>query len=161
MGAKSRPVEDRFWEKVNIKTELECWEWEGSKYYNGYGQFYKAPMKIVAHRMSYELTYGEIRNKKLLVCHKCDNRGCVNPNHLFLGTFIDNFIDMDNKNRRVIGDTRGEKNGRAKLTVDDVLKIRKSYIRGQISAKKLGEKYGIAESTCLRIINNQGWKHVK
>lgn len=160
MGAKSRPVEDRFWEKVNIKSDLECWEWEGSKYYNGYGQFYKSPTKIVAHRMAYELTYGNIRNKKLLVCHKCDNRGCVNPNHLFLGTHKDNLADMYRKNRQNNADTRGIKNGRAKLTDNDIINIRKTYIRGQISAKKLGEKYGISETTCLRIINRQGWIHV-
>lgn len=157
MGMKKIPTKLRFWQKVKILSNNDCWEWQGSKYYNGYGQFYKRPMKIVAHRMAYELTFGK---SKLLVCHKCDNRGCVNPNHLFLGTYSENFADMDSKGRRNPADTKGIKNGRALVTEDQILSMRELYAKGNISIIKLGKKFGVSETQTGRIIRRESWKHV-
>ena len=73
-----------------------CWIWTGSKDKDGYGLFHARPNHQKAHRFSYELFKGAI-GKDLLVCHKCDNPSCVNPKHLWLGTYHDNLKDMYNK----------------------------------------------------------------
>ena len=86
----------RFWDKVQ-KTET-CWNWIAGDRGNGYGAFRFRKKVWDAHRVSWVLANGEIPDK-LLVCHKCDNRRCVNPNHLFLGSFTDNLLDSFNKGR--------------------------------------------------------------
>jgi hypothetical protein len=153
---KTDPKE-RFLKKVNKNTDSGCWLWLGSKRNGGYGHFYDGNKLVATHRFSYELYKGKIENN-LLVCHKCDVRNCVNPDHLFLGTHKDNAIDMVNKNRQNNADTSGINNGMVKINEKDVINIRNEYKLGNISAEKLGKKYGISESQTLRIIHKQSWK---
>lgn len=91
------------------------------------------------------------------VCHKCDNRKCVRPDHLFLGTYTDNINDMWKKNRGA----KGESNGQSKLTEKEVKKVRKLYKKGIYIQSLLGDMFGISRREIGRIINRQRWAWVK
>ena len=87
----------RFWKKV--KKSSKCWEWTGSKNRGGYGQIMFRPQELRrAHRVAWELSYGPAP-KGLWVLHRCDNRSCVRPKHLFVGDRVDNMQDASRKGR--------------------------------------------------------------
>ncbi|RPJ19493.1 MAG: HNH endonuclease, partial [Planctomycetaceae bacterium] len=118
----ARALAERFWEKVR-KTD-GCWEWTAFLVH-GYGQFQRSraigPQR--AHRVSWELHNGPIP-AGMCVCHRCDNRRCVRPDHLFLGTYADNSADMIRKGRARKGSRPGQANHMSKLTDADVARIR-------------------------------------
>jgi hypothetical protein len=118
---------ERFWKFVKIGSENECWLWMGGTTPAGYGRFDFANRnnKVGANRFSYELAFGKIPSD-LCVLHRCDNPRCVNPNHLFVGTHLDNTQDAIAKNRwgdRRSGGTTRDQNGNAKLTEADVREL--------------------------------------
>jgi len=150
------PLSLRFWSKVAIGAEQECWEWQGLRGRGGYGQFkLTRPRETIrAHRLAWEIVHGPIPNGTC-VCHKCDNPSCVNPNHLFLGTHQDNMVDAARKGRK-----KGTWNGRAILTDTNVIDIRARYEGGNITHKELAAEYCVHPSTISAVINRRNWSHV-
>ena len=132
-----------------------CWGWTGPSHNAGYGQIYHDNMDFLAHRVAYELFIGQIPDG-MHVLHHCDNPPCTNPTHLFLGTHADNMHDMVVKGRS----QRGERNGRARLTEDQVLEIRAAYTNGDVLQRELAHQYGIATSLVSRIVNRKIWAYL-
>jgi len=127
--------------------------------HDGYGFFGFNGRTSRANRVAWELTYGPIP-EGLVVCHRCDNRRCVNPAHLFLGTVADNVRDMDQKGRRRA--CRGEDRRNAKLTEHHVRVIR--YLRDNgvsLSQRRQAEMFGVNHTTIERIGTRREWGHVQ
>lgn len=144
-----------FAEYVSINPDNGCWEWQGTITRDGYGRLGKQS----AHRHSWTIYSGPIPNG-MLVCHHCDNRRCVNPGHLFLGTPLDNSRDMVAKGRspKWNGQRRGAGNPRANLDEHMVRQIRR--LRGRITLRELGKKFGVNHSTISDIFQGRTWTHV-
>ena len=148
--------------KTNINPVTGCWEWIGTKR-NGYGRTMTGSRKdgtrksISAHRLSYQLFKGDIPPGHE-ICHKCDNRCCINPDHLFAGTRQDNVDDREQKGRNVV--SRGESNGRARLTADDVCDARNERAINGTSYQALANKYGVAKKTIMEAVKGTSWKHL-
>lgn len=149
----SRSVEERFQEKYIPEPMSGCWLWIASVNACGYGtvRAYQKPM--LAHRVAYLLYRGEIP-EDTCVLHTCDNPPCVNPEHLFLGTPMDNVTDMERKNRSY--HPAGENHGRAKLTADDVRLIRNDLRSRRIIAKE----YGVSGFLISAVKKRKIWKNV-
>jgi hypothetical protein len=133
-----------------------CWFWTMEMSPNGYGHAWFQGRTELAHRLSYMLAKGPIA-AGLLVCHTCDNRQCVNPEHLWLGTQKENLQDAARKGRRKY--CPGEKNGHAKLTEQAVLFCR-MVCGGEITQTYLAKHYGVAVSAISRAISGKRWKHL-
>ncbi len=150
-----------FWKKVSIASADECWNWNGGKNEKGYGLFGFNGATKGAHRVSWILSNGEIPTG-LCVLHRCDNPSCVNPSHLFLGTHADNTADAIAKGRYPqitatgINRARGERNGQAKLSADDVRQIRES----SASQIKLANQFHVSKSTIGNIKCRRKWAHL-
>lgn len=153
--SQKRPLRERFLEKVQ-KTE-NCWNWIGftNRGYGGINEGGSSGRSLYAHRAAYELFVGPIP-EGLCVLHHCDNKLCVNPNHLFLGTKTENSSDMVAKGRQA----RGERQGLAKLTWSQVREIREQYQSGsrEFGTRALGRRYGVHQSEIWDIIHNHIWR---
>lgn len=159
---KQHTLAERFLQKVE-KTD-SCWIWKGSKFINGYGEIRLPKGNVTgAHRISWILFNGPIP-KGMHVCHKCDNRLCVNPEHLFLGTPKENYDDMVKKGRKP-RQPRGEHysigstNPRAKIDEAQAIDIRNQFESG-IAIDQLAEKFNLTKTNIRLIINRKTWKHI-
>ena len=134
--------------------EAGCWLWNGAAGNHGYGvvSLGRVGLKESAHRFFYQLHKGPIA-PGLCVCHKCDTPGCVNPDHLFLGTNADNMAD-----RRAKGRYNGTWNSRAMLTDAQIREIRATP--SNVSNKELAARYGVRRRTIWDIRSSRTWPHL-
>ena len=151
-----RSLSDLFWSNVVAGDKDVCWEWQGFLL-DGYGVITRASETVRAHRASYEMHKGPIP-EGFFVCHACDNRRCVNPDHLFAGTPNDNAQDMIRKGRdRKVA---GEQSPHAKLTTMEVLEIRALRKLGAIR-REVAERFGVSLALIDKVASRQAWKHVR
>jgi HNH endonuclease len=149
--------QERFFKAISNETDNNnCWLWIGCLSKQGYGIFHVNKKTMMTHRYSWILHYGEIP-EKMFVCHKCDNRKCVNPEHLFLGTNHENVIDMLKKGRK--NPIKGSRHPSAKLNENDVIKI-KILIKEGVILNKIAKMFNIGKRQISYIKNNITWKHV-
>lgn len=153
------PVEPRFWKYTKVGEVDECWEWIGHRDEKGYGCLRVGGRRgriHKAHRISAAIHLGlDLANSSTLVCHKCDNPSCVNPAHLFLGTWADNTRDAAQKGRMA----HGSRHHNSKLTEADVLDIRAALASGA-SQSAVGRRFGVTQCTVSAIARKVWWKHV-
>lgn len=136
--------------KVNANG---CFEWQWCIWPNGYGFIRVNKIGYTAHRLSYEVFRGPIPDG-LFVCHKCDNRCCINPSHLFLGTHTDNMQDAAAKDRVVFG----ADSHFAKLTEQQVSEIFDMYNTGLYTQEHLGELFGVTQAAVQCMLAGKSWK---
>lgn len=148
-----------FWAKV--RKGAGCWVWTGARHRNGYGRFGVGNRRNVhAHRYAWVVTNGPIRKGAgyhgMCVLHRCDNRACVRPDHLFLGTHADNMADMAAKGRS--RDQAGAANGHAVLDAPRVRRIRERYSAGGVTQKQLAEEAGVSRGHMTAVLTGTIWR---
>ena len=142
----------RFWNKVD-KTST-CWNWTASTGHNGYGRFRLNGKLESPHVLSYKIHNSDyVKGRD--VCHTCDNRSCVNPDHLFLGSRSDNMIDCSNKNRNA----KGINHYNAKLCSKDIPIIR-NLLESKVPIKRIAELFKVSATSISAIKSGKTWKHV-
>lgn len=145
-------------------TENNCWEWTRGKNGQGYGtqrinsNIKNSSKRYTVHRISKAIFHGFDIGSSLCICHHCDNRICFNPEHLFIGTIIDNNLDKEKKGRG--NRPKGENHGNAKLTNKDILDIRKMSIEG-ISHRNIAKKFSVTKTSVGDVLRGKLWKHVQ
>jgi len=148
-----------FWKKVKVTEGEGCWEWDAAMYSNGYGHFVVSGKDHLAHRLSFQLSVGEIP-EGLVLRHTCDNRKCVRPEHLIPGTHSENLRDCVDRGRLNPGRHPGETNPAAILTAQDVREIRDLLKHKVFNQTTIAFKYRIGMSAISSIKHGHTWKGI-
>lgn len=169
---RGEPLNRRFWSRVRITPG--CWDWLGPVTADGYGRLFGVDKEARAHRLSFEMHVGPIP-EGLFVLHKCDNPPCCNPDHLFLGTTLDNARDCIAKGRSNVAArsgtnhwmrnrpdliARGSRMGRSHLTEAMVAEIRARFVAGGVTQRDLARQFQVGHKNLNLIVKGKTWKHV-
>jgi hypothetical protein len=167
MSAKNTP--EKFWVRVQIGAPDVCWEWLGAKSSSGYGNLSWLGLHVQAHRVAYFLGSGNIdlhtnfrqkgvaKRYQKFVLHKCDNRLCCNPKHLFLGSMRTNLLDAYEKGRKTQPKSQ---HANAKLTAAQVIEIRKRYDAGETKQKQLAAEFGVTQRVISLVTRHETYRDV-
>ena len=165
----------KFWSRVDIGTTDTCWPWTRGRFPDGYGAFWLNGQNIGAHRVAYSLSTGIRPAPGLQVCHRCDNPTCCNPDHLFIGTAKDNFLDSLRKGRRakVVVPTardhadkmpRGSSHWAVKryqTLTDDIVKLIKQGLLNGERQCELMRRLNIPRRVVQRVASGRVWRHIQ
>lgn len=151
--------EERFRQNYHINEVSGCWNWIGKVDRDGYGKFYVDATRpdMFSHRYAWELFMGKVLQPEQIVLHLCDNRRCLNPKHLKIGTRMENVQDMLDKQRN----PKGEIIGNSRLSEEEVVYIKHKLAVGEKTGKQLADEFNISESTVSAIKNQVVWRHVQ
>lgn len=143
---------------ININNITGCWDWVKYVDNKGYGKMRHLGKVARCHRISYMVFNGDI-DPGMHILHSCNNRRCVNPDHLRQGTNMDNVLDRV-KSGNHLNVPRGESNHQAKLTEKDVLEIRRLHDKEGYSQVSLGKMFNLHQTTISLIVRRMKWRHV-
>lgn len=149
------PMVLRFPQNFTKGKNDDCWPWTGWFNSNGYGQIKDGNKALLAHRVSYALHVGDIP-PGMCVIHRCDNPACVNPNHLRLGSKVENNLDKVVRDRC----SKGEETKNNKVLSHQITEIRNRRAAGETLAS-IGKSFGLGTSQVWRISRNESWAHIK
>lgn len=139
----------KFWDRIDKSNQDVCWEWKSHKNSDGYGSMKIFGQEQKAHRISWTLHYGDIPDG-MCVCHTCDNPGCVNPHHLWLGTHTENMVDKSRKGR-----VDGERNPNSKIDDETAKRIVREYENGIFSQAEIARKEKLSTGQVCKIIHGK------
>lgn len=134
----------------HVEKTDSCWWWRGAKKRGTYGQLSVNGKMMYAHRAAWFLAHGQWPEQ--FVCHTCDNRACVNPDHLFLGTHEENMADARSKNRI----HPGEAHGMAKLSLDQVREVRHLIADG-VPQRRIAREMACSQAGISAIATGRNW----
>lgn len=145
----------RVFDKVKVNVETGCWEWQGLKDVGGYGSIGVGGRHWKVHRLNWQMFNGQPVPEGMLVCHRCDNPPCCNPDHLFVGTHADNNADKVAKGRQA----RGEDTAKSKLTDDKVREIFRLAHEGR-AWRSIARGLGLDTVTIRQVLLGRTWGHL-
>lgn len=167
MSTKNTP--EKFWARVEKTTDGECWNWRGAITSSGYGNLTYCGNHVQAHRLAYALANGGIslatgfrelgkaKRYNRFVLHKCDNRLCCNPAHLFLGSMRTNQLDAYSKGRKTQPKSQ---HANAKLTSTQVMEIRRAYDLGEAMQTTLAKQFGVSQRVISLVVRRETYKDI-
>lgn len=167
MSAKNTP--ENFWAKVRVGSPTDCWEWQGARTSSGYGNLSWHGRHVQAHRVAFFLALGGIaletgfrhagvaKRYQRFVLHKCDNRACCNPGHLFLGSMRANMLDAYAKGRKTQPKSA---HANAKLSAKQIVDIRERYDTGKCTQQQLASEFGVSQRTISLVVRRETYKDV-
>ena len=153
-----KTLKDRFWEKVDVRGPDDCWEWLACKVKGGYGFLSVNSKHQYATHILFYIRNGHWPLKGRTANHNCDNPGCLNPKHLYLGTQKSNARDREERGRG--NQAKGEQQGNAKLTEKEVREIKRLLEQGDMSQTEIGDMFGVICGQISNINTGKNWSHV-